>query len=141
MRNLGSLGLQRHVAGHDHDRDAALSDGDAHRALQDLRQLVRTRDQFDIMAAFLEQALRVRRLEIIEPISVLGIWAAMASTGTPLRWQSNRPLIRCRLPGPQLPAQTASSPVRCASAPAAKAALSSWRMCIHSIASCAAASR
>jgi hypothetical protein len=29
--------------------------------------------------------------------------------------QSNRPLIRCRLPGPQLSAQTASSPVRCAS--------------------------
>ena len=31
----------------------------------------------------------------------------------------------------QLPAQTASSPVRCASAPAAKAAPSSWRICIH----------
>ena len=41
------------------------------------------------------------------PISLLGICAAIASTGTPLRWQSNRPLIRCRLPGPQLPAQTA----------------------------------
>ena len=36
------------------------------------------------------------------------MWAAIASTGTRLRWQSNRPLIRCRLPGPQLPAQTAS---------------------------------
>ena len=56
------------------------------------------------------------------PISALGMWAAIASTGTRLRWQSYRPLIRCRLPGPQLPAQTASSPVRCASAPAAKAA-------------------
>ena len=39
--------------------------------------------------------------------------AAIASTGTRLRWASKRPLIRCRLPGPQLPAQTASSPVRC----------------------------
>ena len=43
------------------------------------------------------------------PISLLGMCAAIASTGTRLRWQSNRPLIRCRLPGPQLPAQTASS--------------------------------
>ena len=58
-------------------------------------------------------------------------------TGTRERWQSNRPLMRCRLPGPQLPAQTASSPVRCASAPAAKAATSSWRTCSHSIAAMA----
>ena len=64
------------------------------------------------------------------------MWAAIASTGTRLRWQSNRPLIRCRLPGPQLPAQTASSPVRWASAPAAKAAASSWRMWIQSIFFC-----
>jgi hypothetical protein len=28
------------------------------------------------------------------PISLLGMWAAIARTGTPLRWQSNRPLIR-----------------------------------------------
>jgi hypothetical protein len=33
------------------------------------------------------------------------------------------PFIRCRLPGPQLPAHTANDPVRCASAPAAKAPL------------------
>ena len=33
--------------------------------------------------------------------------------------------MRCKLPGPQLPAQTASSPVRCASVPAANAATSS----------------
>ena len=32
--------------------------------------------------------------------------------------------MRCRLPGPQLPAQTTSSPVRCASASDAKAATS-----------------
>src|ERR1700731_2593483 len=57
----------------------------------------------------------------------------MASTGTHERWQSNSPLIRCRLPGPQLPAQTASSPVRCTSAPAAKAATSSCLTCTHSI--------
>ena len=28
--------------------------------------------------------------------------AAIASTGTRLRWASKSPLIRCRLPGPQL---------------------------------------
>ena len=59
------------------------------------------------------------------PISAEGMCEAMPSTGTRERWQSNRPMMRCRLPGPQLPAQTASSPVRCASAPAAKAATSS----------------
>lgn len=32
----------------------------------------------------------------------------MASTGIWLRWQSNNPFIRYRLPGPQLPARTAS---------------------------------
>src|ERR1700704_2170764 len=41
--------------------------------------------------------------------------------------------MRCRLPGPQLPAQTASSRVRCPSAPAAKAATSSCRTWTHSI--------
>lgn len=39
--------------------------------------------------------------------------------------------MRCRFPGPQLPAQTTSSPVRCASAPAAKAATSSCRTWIQ----------
>ena len=43
------------------------------------------------------------------PISSRGMCAAIASTGTRLRFASNRPLIRCRLPGPQLAAQTASS--------------------------------
>ena len=53
------------------------------------------------------------------PISSAGMCAAMASTGTPLRLASNRPLIRCRLPGPQLAAHTASSPVSAASPAAA----------------------
>ena len=55
--------------------------------------------------------------------------AAIASTGTRLRFASNRPLIRCKLPGPQLPAHTASSPVSAASAVAANAAASSCRTC------------
>jgi hypothetical protein len=36
-----------------------------------------------------------------------------------------QPVIKCRFPGPQLPAHTAKLPVRCASAPAAKAEASS----------------
>ena len=64
-----------------------------------------------------------------EPISDCGMCAAMASTGTRLRCASKSPLIRCRLPGPQLPAQTASRLVRAASAAAAKPAVSSWRTC------------
>src|SRR5262245_8476992 len=60
----------------------------------------------------------------------------MASTGTRLRWQSYSPLIKCRLPGPQLPAHTARWPERCASAPAAKAAVSSCLTGIHRSWSC-----
>ncbi len=41
--------------------------------------------------------------------------------------------MRWRLPGPQEPAQAVSLPVICASAPAAKAAVSSWRTCTHSM--------
>ena len=67
------------------------------------------------------------------PISSAGMCAAMASTGTPLRLASNRPLIRCRLPGPQLAAHTASSPVRLASAAAANPAASSCRTCSQAI--------
>ena len=37
-----------------------------------------------------------------------GICAAIASTGVRVAVASYRPLIRCRLPGPQDPAQTAS---------------------------------
>jgi len=54
--------------------------------------------------------------------------AAIASTGTSLRFVSNNLLIRCRLPG-QLPAHTASSPVSAASAAAANPAASSCRTC------------
>ncbi len=42
--------------------------------------------------------------------------------------------MRWRLPGPQEPAQAASLPVSWASAPAAKAATSSWLTWIQSIA-------
>ena len=65
------------------------------------------------------------------PISADGMCEAIASTGTRLRFASNRPLMKCRLPGPHEPATTASSPFSSASAPAANAAASSWRMCIH----------
>src|SRR5829696_4851130 len=50
-----------------------------------------------------------------------------------LRWASYRPLIRCRFPGPQLPAQATSRPVSCASAPAANAPASSCRTCTQSM--------
>ena len=54
---------------------------------------------------------------------------ATIGTGTRDRWASKSPLMRCRFPGPQLAAHTASSPVIAASAPAANAAASSWRTC------------
>lgn len=58
---------------------------------------------------------------------------ASANTGAPVRCASYRPWIKWVFPGPQLPAHTASRPVSCASAAAAKAAASSLRTCIHSM--------
>ncbi len=63
-------------------------------------------------------------LEVPAAISSLGIWAAIASTGTRLRWASNSPLIKCRFPAPQLPTQTANCPVTVASSAAANEATS-----------------
>lgn len=62
------------------------------------------------------------------------MWEASASTGAMERCASYSPLTRCRLPGPQEPAQAAGFPVICASAPAAKAAVASWRTWIQSMA-------
>ena len=42
-------------------------------------------------------------------------------------------MIKCKLPGPELPAQTVSFPVKEASAPAAKAAVSSCLTCSKAI--------
>lgn len=67
------------------------------------------------------------------PICVLGICDASARTGAPERCASYRPWIRWVLPGPQLPAHTASRPVVCASAAAANAPASSLRTCTQSM--------
>ena len=67
------------------------------------------------------------------PSSLLLTWLAISTTGARLRWLSNRPLMKCRLPGPQLPAQAVRSPLISASAPAAKAPASSWRICTQAI--------
>ena len=58
---------------------------------------------------------------------------AIASTGAFDRCASYSPLMRCRLPGPLLPAHTASRPVSCASADAMNAPASSWRTWIQSM--------
>ena len=64
--------FQRDVARDHHDRDAAFGDGDADRVLKDPRQLLRVRDQLDVMAAFGEQDLGMGRLKIIA--ADLGAW-------------------------------------------------------------------
>ena len=57
----------------------------------------------------------------------------IASTGAGDFLASYRPLRRWIAPGPTVPMQTASRPVSCACAPAAKAPASSWRTPIQSI--------
>ncbi len=44
------------------------------------------------------------------PISVLGMWVAIANTGAPLRLQSYRPFSRWRLPGPEEPSTADRAP-------------------------------
>jgi hypothetical protein len=61
---------------------------------QHSRHLLRLRNQFAVMAAILEQMLRMRLLKVAASDLVLGICAAIASTGTRFRWQSKRPLMR-----------------------------------------------
>jgi hypothetical protein len=63
------------------------------------------------------------------PSSLVTTWLAISTIGARLRLLSNTPLMKCRLPGPQEPAQAVSSPLTSESAPAAKAATSSWRTC------------
>ena len=111
---------QEHLAGdHDHG-DAVLLDRSTDGHLQDARHHlgVLTSSQYTLQAR--NRSWGWVSWKYSEPISERGMWAAIASTGTRLRCASNRPLIRCRLPGPQLPAQTASRPVSAASAAAAK---------------------
>ena len=97
---------QDDVAGDDHDRDAALArPRRPHRHLEDRGGICRRAD-----------AVRSRRCTrgtapagcvswkySDADLARCGMCAAIASTGTRLRCASNRPLIRCRLPGPQLP--------------------------------------
>src|SRR4029453_10136804 len=97
------------------------------------RHLRRLAHELAVVAAFDEEPLGVRLLEERRPDLLRGMCEAIASTGTPLRWASYSPWIRWVFPGPQLPAQTASRPVRCASAAAAKAPASSLRTWIHSM--------
>ena len=59
-------GPQCHVARNDDDGHAALSNGNAHGAQQDLRQLVGVAHHLGVMAALLEQMLGMRCLEVID---------------------------------------------------------------------------
>src|ERR1700678_1294204 len=55
------------------------------------------------------------------PNSSRTIWLAIRMTGARLRFASTMPLMKCRLPGPQLPATAVRLPVNKASPWAAKA--------------------
>ncbi len=65
--DLRFQGLESHVSRHHDHRDAALGHGDAHGPVQDLRQLLWPRDEFDVVAALLEQDLGMRGLEVVDP--------------------------------------------------------------------------
>src|SRR6476660_3447867 len=78
------------------------------------------RGRADLLAEY--TAMLVDRLEInflwkSNPTSSLVTWLAISTTGARLRCDSNRPLMKCRLPGPHEPAQAVRLPVSSASAP------------------------
>ena len=103
--------VEEDLARDDDDGDAASLDRVADRDLEHARQLLRDADELRVDAALAEQLLRMGLLEVRPPISSRGMCAAIASTGTRLLFASNSPLTRWRLPGPQLAAHTANSPV------------------------------
>jgi hypothetical protein len=57
---------ERHVAGDDDHGDAAPADRGAHGAMEDLRHLLRTGNQLDVVAAFGEQAFGMGGLEVVD---------------------------------------------------------------------------
>ena len=69
-------------------RDAPRRKGGLHGDFQHARHLLGLRHQLAVMAALGEEMFRMGFLKISAADFMLGIWAAMASTGTRLRWQS-----------------------------------------------------
>jgi hypothetical protein len=59
-----------------------------HGDLEGAGHLLGLRYKLTIVAALREEVFRVRFLKILLPISPLGMCAAIARTGTRLRWQS-----------------------------------------------------
>jgi len=127
VRYFGVERFEGNIAGDYHDRDAAFCDRDADGARENLRQQFGAGDEFDVVAAFLKRMFGMCRLKIVDADFMRWDMSCDGEYGYAAALRVEQPVIRCRFPGPQLPAQTASLPVTCASPAAANAAPSSCR--------------
>ena len=122
------------VAGQHQDGRALLADRVLDRAAGQPDDLVGVGDRLAVVTGLREQRLRLGLLEISGADLPTGdMCGEREDTGAPERCASMTPWIRWVLPGPQLPAHTASRPVSCASADAANAAASSLWTCTQSM--------
>ena len=124
-------GFQRHVAGNDHDADAALQNRPAHRDLEHARHLLGTRHELAIAGAFLEEAIGMRLLEIVRADLGRGNLRCDRHHRNARALAVEQAVDKVQVAGAAT--STARPPVTWASAPAAKAATSSCRTCSHSI--------
>src|ERR1700676_1468817 len=116
---------QCYVSGNRDYRNAPPRNRRLHGNLKDPGHLLGLRNQFAIIAALREKMFRVGLLKISAPDFIAGNLRGNSKYRNTAAVTIVEPVDQMRLPGPQLPAQTANFPVRCASAPAANAAVSS----------------
>ena len=102
-----------------------------HRNLQHAGHLLGLRNQFAIVAALRKKMFGTSFLKVSAPDFVARNLRSDGEHRDPAAVAVIETVDQMKLPGPQLPAHTASSCVRCASAPAANAAVSSCRTWIH----------
>jgi hypothetical protein len=100
-----------HVVGNDEYRNAALSQGGLSRDRHHSPGLCRVDQLLAVHAAHAIDRLKSTSCGKVVLSSLVFTWLAMRTRGERLRCDSKMPLMKCRLPGPQLPAQAVSRPV------------------------------
>ncbi len=129
--------LEGDVARDGHNGYTLLAERRLDREFQYARHLTWLGNELAIVAAVAEKLVGMRLLKIIASDFAAGDVRRNGENRHAVAMAIVESIDEMHIAGaPQLPAQTASSPVRWAWAPAAKAAVSSWRVPIHSMSCC-----